>query len=128
MTITTALIVDDEDTSRDLARGVLTALGVAQIYVAGNGHEAIRSLKSIPQPDLILLDIFMPEKDGIEFIDDLAKSSFAGGLILMSSNGSQFLELAQLLAKRRSLKIWGVLDKPLTVGEVATAIEKGLSG
>lgn len=125
MKVTTALIVDDDLDSRNRARGILTSLGIPEIYVAEDGKDAALKLQSLPALDLVMCDIFMPEKDGIEFLDDLAQRGHAGGLILMSSNGAQFMELTRVLAKRKKLQVWGILNKPLSLVDVTTAISKG---
>jgi len=128
MTLKTALIVDDDETSRDVAHGILTSLGIGEIFLAHDGKEAARKLNSLTRIDLILCDIIMPERDGIEFISDLVATGYAGGLILMSSKGSQFMDLTKLIAKRKNLQLWGTLNKPLIADEVALALENGLSG
>lgn len=128
MNIKTALIVDDDEASRSIAQNTLVSLGIADIHLAHDGKEAARKLAALPQLDLILCDIIMPERDGIEFISDLVAASFTGGLVLMSANGSQFMDLTKLLAKRKNLQIWATLNKPLIASEVAEAIERGLHG
>ena len=128
MNIKNALIVDDDETSRNLAQSTLASLGVDNIYLAHDGKDAAIKLNALPQLDLIMCDIIMPERDGIEFISDLVKVGYAGGLILMSSKGSQFMDLTKLIAKRRNLHLWATLNKPLVAEEVALALESGLTG
>lgn len=122
MNIKSALIVDDDETSRNLARSILVSLGIDEIHLAHDGKDAAKKLLTLPPLDLILCDIIMPERDGIEFISDLVKAGYAGGLILMSANGSQFMDLTRLIAKRKNLRLWATLNKPLIAGEVAQAI------
>jgi CheY-like chemotaxis protein len=128
MYIKNALIVDDDEASRSIAQSTLVSLGIADIHVAHDGKEAAKKLVALPPFDLILCDIIMPERDGIEFISDLVSAGFTGGLVLMSANGSQFMDLTKLLAKRKNLQIWATLNKPLIASEVAAAIESGLAG
>jgi CheY-like chemotaxis protein len=128
MTLKTALIVDDDETSRNLAQSILASLGIGEIFLASDGKDAAHKLNSLPHLDLILCDIIMPERDGIEFISDLVSVRYVGGLILMSSKGSQFMDLTKLIAKRKNLQLWGTLNKPLIADEVALALESGLAG
>lgn len=122
MNIKSALIVDDDEKSRSLAQSILTSLGIGDIHLAHDGQDAAKKLLALPPLDLILCDIIMPERDGIEFISDLVKAGYTGGLILMSANGSQFMDLTKLIAKRKNLRLLATLNKPLDAGEVALAI------
>jgi len=58
------LLVEDNYTNQDVAAGILTKMGL-QVEVAGNGTEALRSLTT-ERFDLVLMDLQMPEMDGIE--------------------------------------------------------------
>ncbi len=62
----TALVVDDEDTVRQLAGSMLESLGW-KVVPAANGREAVRQFRGhADQFDLVLLDLTMPEMDGLE--------------------------------------------------------------
>ena len=61
---TTVLIAEDHEDSRDALRTLLEAFGYG-VHVAANGREAIERALAV-QPDLILMDIMMPEVDGFE--------------------------------------------------------------
>ena len=61
-----ALIVEDEQTTREMMRRMLLGEGWA-VLTAGNGREALERLKG-ERPNLILLDLLMPEMDGFEFL------------------------------------------------------------
>lgn len=58
----TVLIAEDHEDSRDALRTLLEAFGY-RVYVATNGREAVERALAV-QPDLILMDIMMPEVDG----------------------------------------------------------------
>ena len=58
------LVVDDTPENLELMSGLL--LGSYRVKVASNGAKALRIAAAEPQPDLILLDIMMPEMDGYE--------------------------------------------------------------
>ena len=64
-----ALIVEDDATTREMLRRVLTADGW-EVSEAGNGREALDHLR-LGKADLILLDLLMPEMDGFEFLSAL---------------------------------------------------------
>jgi two-component system, cell cycle response regulator len=66
------LIVDDEERNRDLIEAMLRPLGF-DLETAANGHEALAKTEEL-KPDLILLDVMMPDVSGFEVCDRLRKS------------------------------------------------------
>jgi DNA-binding response OmpR family regulator len=62
----TILVVDDEERLRALVRTYLTQEGF-RVLAAGDGREALRLARQ-EKPDLVILDVMMPEMDGYEFL------------------------------------------------------------
>ena len=73
------LIVDDESLNRFLLVHMLEEAGYTDCYEAESGHEAIQLAKKI-KPDLVLLDIVMPDLDGFDVAPKLKK--IAGDIYL----------------------------------------------
>ncbi len=69
------LVVDDEERIRSLLKAYLTQEGF-RVVVAANGREAL-SVAARERPDLIILDIMMPEMDGYEFMRRYTKEQSA---------------------------------------------------
>lgn len=67
------LVVDDTEFNRVIIEEVLAAAGFTQIAMAGNGIEALASC-SASMPDIIILDLMMPEMDGFEFCTEFRKN------------------------------------------------------
>ncbi len=67
------LVVDDVPENIDLLSGVLRPL--YKVKAALNGERALKIANSEPRPDLILLDVMMPEIDGHEVCRQLKKNS-----------------------------------------------------
>ncbi len=63
-------IIEDDDDARRLLRRVLQARGEYQIYEAAGGREGIEIVRR-HRPDLVLLDLMMPEVDGFEVLDTI---------------------------------------------------------
>ena len=61
------LVVDDDETARDVLESFLTAKGYA-VQTAADGHSALKSFQADP-PDVVLLDVMMPGMDGWEVLD-----------------------------------------------------------
>jgi signal transduction histidine kinase/CheY-like chemotaxis protein len=67
-----ALVVEDEESTRELLRRLLVGEGWA-VATAANGREGLERLK-MERPNLILLDLLMPEMDGFEFVAKLRET------------------------------------------------------
>ena len=81
---TTVLIVDDHDTFRASARLLLESEGFEVVGEAADGGSAIEQTTSLA-PDLILLDIQLPDIDGFEVASRLSDAGGAPAVILISS-------------------------------------------
>ena len=72
--MSSVFIVDDSRTMRKMLAGALKEAGIEVIGNAGNGIEALEQLKTI-KPDLITLDITMPEMDGLDALRFIKKDN-----------------------------------------------------
>ena len=92
------LLVDDEP---DLIEIISYSLKNANydVYSASNGLEAIKVAKSI-KPDLILLDVMMPEMDGIEACEIIREDQVVGKTLItfLSARGEDYSQIAALNA------------------------------
>lgn len=117
------LAVDDDEIVRDILQEFLTQLGVLQVQLADNGNAALRSLRNLQRaPDFVVVDVFMPDMDGIEFINELAQTGYRGGVILVSGSDVQMLQMARQLATANGLDIRAALVKPLHIEDLAVAL------
>jgi adenylate cyclase len=86
-----ALVVEDNATDREMMRRLLVGEGW-EVMVAGNGRDALNQLKS-EQPNLILLDLMMPEMDGFEFLAEFRKTAkFASTPVIVVTAADLSLE------------------------------------
>lgn len=88
------LLIDDEHDILEIISYNLEKQGY-QVYTADNGNDGIEKAKDII-PDLILLDVMMPEKDGIETCQDLRKLKELQNtlIVFLSARGEEFSQLA----------------------------------
>ncbi|HET6348791.1 MAG TPA: response regulator [Candidatus Krumholzibacteria bacterium] len=113
------LIVDDETQIRDMLREWLTRAGY-EVADASDGKQAIEILRK-ESFDVVVADILMPEKDGLEVIMYLQRESPLTKCVAISSPSNRvFLQSAQLLGATR------VVEKPFTGAEVESAIRDTL--
>jgi CheY-like chemotaxis protein len=86
-----ALVVEDNLTDREMMRRLLAGEGW-EVMVASNGREALDRLKS-EHPNLILLDLMMPEMDGFEFLAEFRKTpKFASTSVIVVTAADLSLE------------------------------------
>ncbi len=88
------LLIDDEQDILEILSYNLEKEGY-EVFTANNGVEGIDKAKEI-EPDLILLDVMMPEKDGIETCQDLRKIEKLKNtlIVFLSARGEEFSQLA----------------------------------
>ncbi|MEX1234403.1 MAG: EAL domain-containing protein [Roseovarius sp.] len=75
------------------------------------------------EPDFLILDLLMPERDGVEIIRALAAQGTRASLILTSGIGGAVLNAARATAIQRGLKVGGVISKPMTREDLRLVIE-----
>lgn len=117
------LVIDDEDIALDIVSDFLQQFGFQAIHTAGDGRSGLRLLDRMPQsPAYIIVDVFMPDMDGIEFLGELAKRNFKGAVILISALDPQMLQLAREIALGSGLKLFAALSKPFEKSTLAEAL------
>ncbi|HOQ17329.1 MAG TPA: response regulator [Defluviitaleaceae bacterium] len=82
------LVVDDAIFMRTVLKKMLTEEGFEVVGEAGNGLEAIQMAAKL-QPDIITLDITMPEMNGIKAVPEILKVSPKSKIIICSALGQQ---------------------------------------
>ncbi len=117
------LVIDDDPLFREIAQEMLTQVGHA-VIVADDGSKAA-SLPAEPAPDLAVVDMLMPERDGIETIGDL-QARWPKIKVIAVSAGARGLEPDLLLRAAKALGANATLAKPLDreafVGLVASLL------
>lgn len=80
----TILVIEDEAVLQDVYKLILETGGY-QVYTANNGVDGLQMIKS-EEPDLVLLDIFMPVMDGKELMRNIDLSEFPDMKVIVYSN------------------------------------------
>ncbi len=115
------LIVDDEEPIRQLLRSILEGDG-HQVLEAADGQEGLTLYRQAPT-DLVITDIVMPERDGMEVTLELTREFLDAKVIAMTgaSGGQNFLNVAKLFGARQ------LLQKPFGLQDVRTAVNYTLT-
>ncbi|WP_153124471.1 response regulator [Peribacillus tepidiphilus] len=112
------LICDDSVLIRKKLRGTLEKCKCKEIFDAENGTVAVEMAKE-HKPDLVFMDIVMPDKDGIEALKEIKEFDENIKIVMASSAGTQ-----AHLKKALEHGAFDFIQKPVTLEAVAAIIEK----
>jgi two-component system nitrogen regulation response regulator NtrX len=113
------LIVDDEEAILTSLRSILEDEGY-EVAVASNGAQALKAYTTEP-PDLMMLDIWMPDMDGLETLRRVKQLVPAAQVVMMSGHGS--IETA---VKAIKLGAYDYIEKPLSLENVTLRVKHAL--
>lgn len=114
------LVVDDSLITVKKLAGMLTTLGHKVAMTAATGKEALSAYKSC-NPDLVTMDITMPDMDGIEATREIRKLFPAARIIMVTSHGQEAMVLDALKAGAR-----GYVIKPFEKDKLEAAIRNAM--
>lgn len=114
------LIVDDAAFMRMMIKDILTKNGYEIAGEANDGKEAIEQFKET-SPDLVTLDITMPEMDGVTALKEIKKIDQDAVVIMCSAMGQQAMVIDAIQAGAKDFIV-----KPFQAERVIEAIEKAL--
>ena len=115
------LVVDDELGIRDLLSEILNDEG-HQVELAENAAQA-RAARGRSRPDLVLLDIWMPDTDGVTLLKEWSSSGLLTMPVIMMS-GHATIDTAVEATKIGAMAF---LEKPITLQKLLKAVEQGLT-
>ncbi|MDD2542373.1 MAG: response regulator [Desulfuromonadaceae bacterium] len=113
----TVMIVDDSLFMRKILRGILVEMGYNVVAEAASGIEAMRNLHA-SHPDIILLDIILPDSNGLDLLESIIGICPDSKVIVCSSIGQ-----APVIQKSLDLGAKAFIQKPFTPEKVAEVME-----
>jgi DNA-binding NarL/FixJ family response regulator len=117
------VVVDDHDVVRQGVRLILRSRPEWSVVdEASNGNEAVQKIRS-QKPDLTILDISMPEKDGLEVLRDLKADGMAPKVLILSMHNSK-----EVIAAVRDLGASGYILKTNAAQDLIRAMEEVFAG
>jgi AmiR/NasT family two-component response regulator len=117
---TRVIIADDESIIRMDLREMLTSLGYLVIGEAGDGRSAVNLAREL-RPDVVIMDIKMPDMDGIDAAKILTEERVAPTLLLTAYSQQELIERA------KEAGVVGYIVKPFRESDLAPAIEVALA-
>ena len=115
------LIADDAEFMRAMLAKILTQLGHVIVGEAQTGDEAVRMYNEL-KPDLVTMDIVMPDHDGLEALKQIMQGDPSAKIIMVTALGQESLVLDAVKAGARDFVI-----KPFKPAELVRAVEKTLA-
>lgn len=113
----TVMIVDDALFMRNILRGIVSEKGYTVVAEAASGIDAMRSLHAT-QPDIILLDIILPDANGLELVESILKDSPGSKVVICSAIGQE-----AVIQKALANGAKAFLQKPFSPEKVIETLE-----
>jgi CheY-like chemotaxis protein len=122
------LVVEDDPAAREVVRRALERDGWI-VFEADNGRSALESLKRAA-PDLIVLDLMMPEMDGFEFVAELRRSESGRRIpvVVVTAKEITAEDRARLNGQVRRIFHKGSFSREELTAELRRALEAGRPG
>ena len=118
---TKILIVDDAAFMRMMIKDILVKNGFDVVGEADNGARAIEKFQEL-RPDLVTMDITMPEMDGITAVKEIKRMDPGARVIMCSAMGQQAMVIEAIQAGARDFIV-----KPFQPDRVLEAVRKAVS-
>ena len=115
---TTVLVVDDHESFRRLARRLLEMAGFVVVDEAGDGASALAAVREL-RPDVVLLDVLLPDTTGIELAEVLAADPAPPLVVLTSSRAAADLEPSLASSSAHAF----IAKRDLTAASFAALVE-----
>lgn len=113
------LLIEDDPMVQEVNREFIESVkGFCVVAVAGNGEEGIKLVKELT-PDLVILDIYMPKKDGIKTLQDFRKQKLEADVIVVSA--AKDSETIKLMLQNGAMDY---IIKPFKIQRIQQALEK----
>jgi CheY-like chemotaxis protein len=114
------LIVDDESAITEVVGSIATELGVE--FRSLNTSIAAAEVFRDYRPDMVILDIVMPGKDGIDVLNDIVNTGIPTQIVLTSGVSEGYLRLGQAIAMFHGLAPVRILKKPFRHSELVALL------
>jgi CheY-like chemotaxis protein len=116
------LIVEDEEAFARFVTAVATGMGY-EVRAVTHSRDFEFQLTEW-KPIVLFLDVFMPDRDGLELLGLLQRQTYGGQIVMMSGADALYLNMAAASAKVRGLRLAATLSKPCRKQEIETLLQQ----
>lgn len=110
------IVVDDEPDMADFVKDVAEMVGF-ETLTANNGKE-FQGLCATVSPDAIVLDVVMPDMDGLELLQWISGNGYSCPVILISGYDGAYIDTAARFGEAQKVQVAGTLSKPIPLAEM----------
>jgi len=113
------LVVDDSSDHRSGIIDLLRMLGCSKTYEAKDGHVALDMIRNFAiLPAVLIVDLQMPNMDGIELVQRLAEENRQPAVIIATEGDNNLISSVELIIDALNLPLLGALQKPCNAGQL----------
>jgi len=125
------LVIDDDELVRGTVQAILATAG-HDIMLASNGEQGLTELERAAF-DLVIMDVFMPQKEGLETIRDMRRQGMETAVIVMTGGPTQRADGGRragvnYLQMARAFGANGTIQKPFTRQQLLAVVDECLAG
>ena len=119
------IIVDDNEFQLKLLSHQLSMVGYKSVLTFNNGQSALNHMADqILDSTIVVLDLNMPNMDGLEFLQKLEETNYPGAILLVSGEDERIRQSAEKLAHSYNLLVLGNLCKPVQQSQLQKYLNK----
>ncbi|MCK5574360.1 MAG: response regulator [Sphingomonadales bacterium] len=118
-----ALLIDDNPSILNLMRDILIDSGM-DVYTAKDGEEGSRMLNEL-EPDILVTDIFMPNRDGLELLREIRNTHKSLKVMVITGNGNDYS--ADYLQMSKYLGADALMHKPFDLDKFSRSVNELLN-
>jgi DNA-binding response OmpR family regulator len=119
------LIVDDEPLMAEYMASIAEEAGWT-VDLALTTEEFEAKIQA-DEPDMVVLDLAMPGRDGVELLRYLSANHYLGNLIIASACDQAVVETSAMLAREHGLALIGYLQKPIAAEDLTLLLEQAVA-
>lgn len=116
------IVIDDEIEMADYVADAAKIIGF-EVTITTHAQQ-FREASSQALHDVMVIDMFMPDTDGFELIEELAEQRCDTAIILISGKDASLLQGAAKIAEASGLHVLGTLIKPFAMAEIETVLQR----